>query len=348
MTLEPSPEPRSFLDGPRRLIAILIEGYATLNRRLWVLVVPIGLDLFLWLGPRLIVRQFAAAILGILSSEQGMNPSLGALWGAQFDPALLSRWGEQTNLFQLLAAPLLPVPLPGFSIPLISTLLPNLSNPAWPGFTPQAWDPPAGLVAGPLPLAILAVGLLLGAFYQLPLADCVRGSNESGVRMLRRVPRAWWRMLALTAMGLLAGGAFLVLSALFTGVATVIHPSLGGLVVYVVLALILFALLFLYFTPQALLLSWVPPLRAVHYSVQVVRHSFWSSVGFVLLVWLVRAGTGSLWQYLSAHPLGMLASIMANAYITTGLAAASLIFYRERLRDWLAAEESGQKRGRVL
>ena len=36
-----------FLEGVRRLLNILVEGYATLNRRLWVLVIPIGLDLYL-------------------------------------------------------------------------------------------------------------------------------------------------------------------------------------------------------------------------------------------------------------------------------------------------------------
>lgn len=347
--MEPSAQPRSFLDGPRRLIAALVEGYATLNRRLWVLAVPLGLDLFLWLGPRLVPSRLVEAILAPLSPAQMTNTDLPSPLGLPpFDPSLLREVGERGNLFHLLAAPLLPVPLPGFPIPLIPALLPSLSSPAWPGFTPQAWDPPAGLVAGPLPLALLALGLLLGVLYQVPLADLVRGSNESGVHMLRRVPRAWWRMLILTVLGLLAGGAFLLLSALFTGIATILHPSLGSLVAYVVLALLLFALLFLYFTPQALLLSWVSPRRAVYYSVRVVRHSLWGSVGFVLLTWLVRVGTVSLWQYLSAHPLGMLAGILANAYITTGLAAAGLIFYRERLRDWLAAQGSGQERGRVV
>lgn len=346
--VEPISGPASFLDGPRRVIATLVQGFAILNRRLWVLVVPIGLDLFLWLGPRIVPRQLAESALAALSAEAPTTSALATILGSQqLDPTLLRDLGERTNLFHLLSAPLVPVPLLSFSIPLNPLLLPNLTDPAWPGFTPQSWAPPPGLVVL-LPLVILVLGLLLGTLYQLPLADLVRGSNEGGMTMLRRVPRAWWRMTVLAALGLLISGAFLLLGTAMVETASVLSPFLGGVFVYALMALVLFALLFLYFAPQAVLLSWVQPLRGVFYSVRVVRHSFWSSLGFMLLVWLVRVGTVSLWQYVSVHPLGLLLAILANAYITAGLATATLVFYRSRLREWLAAAEAGQKGGKVV
>jgi hypothetical protein len=57
---------------------------------------------------------------------------------------------------------------------------------------------------------------------------------------------------------------------------------------------------------------------------------------------MIRIGTISLWQRFANWSLGIALAILVNAYIVSGLATASLLFFRERLRTWLAKRQAGQ------
>jgi hypothetical protein len=91
---------------------------------------------------------------------------------------------------------------------------------------------------------------------------------------------------------------------------------------------------YLYFVPDAIFVSQVGPLRAVRNSVLVVRGSFWSAVGIIVLVTVLLLGMGRVWELLAGTlpgPLGVGVGILGNAYIASGIIAASMGFYRERI-----------------
>lgn len=313
----------SLLQGLRQIIQTFVEGYTTLNRRLWVLAIPIGLDLFLWLGPWISPQQASDSLAGAFQA----NAYLEAEQAAQAVTAL-REWGQQTNLTHVLSTLLLPALIPGLEAP--ATL---------GGYAQPYWMPAAAWVVTLIPLLGLALGLLLWSLYLLPLADLVRESGERGVIMLRRVPRVWWRMALLVVMVLLAGGLFLLVAGLLTLVAGLFSAGAAMLLLWASGAMVLWVTFYVYFTPSAILFSGVNPWRAMLYSAQVVRSGVWSSLGFILLSLVVRAGTVALWQHLAGHPVGVLAGILLNAYVVSGLAAAGLVFYRDRLRLLLAREK---------
>lgn len=316
--------------GFRQLIAVLIEGYTTLNQRPWVLAVPVGLDLFLWLGPRILPLRLAQLLA---SFWEARAPTM--VDSLQIDPDLLAQgtavlleWGKQTNLTHLLAASLTPL------------LLPRLSAPALPGYTPPAWAPALGWILLPIPLALVALGLLFWTLFLVPIADLVRGSYEDSAPMLRRVAVIWGHVLQLLGAILIGGFLLLPLAGLLASTISLLSPLLGAAMIYLLMGTILWAAFYLYFTPSAILVSGVGPWRAIRYSWAVVRSNLWPSLGFLSLVSLVRLGTASLWQGVAGHPLGVLAGILGNAYIVGGLATGGLIFYRNRLRAWLADQRA--------
>ncbi len=318
---------KRLVDGLRHLIDILIEGFVTLNHRLWVLVIPIGLDLFLWAGPRISPQRLAEALIAAVGGMAQVDPTMASQLTTR-----LQDWGSHANLAHLLAAPLTPA------------LLPRLSTAALPS-VPLVWTPSIGwmvLVA----LLALPTSLLLWSLYMAPLTDLVRGSGESGVVMLQRIPRIWGSMLMLLGMGLVAAFCFLTVALLLLMITAMLLPALGLLVFYLCATAALWILLYFYFTPEAILFSAVKPLQALVYSLQIVRSNLAAGLGFVLLTYMIRIGTAALWQRLAGQPLGVLAGILANAYVVSGLATAGLVFYRERLRRWLAAD--GQKERTLL
>ncbi len=310
------------LEGVRRLFSILVEGFATLNRRLWVLVVPVGLDLFLWLGPRVSLRRLVEPLATMLQqSPQADAESIVAL----------QEWGAHANLIGLLADPLTGV------------LVPRLAEAAPAVRTAPAWEPAPFLlfVAG---LAALALLLFAWSLYLVPLADLVRGSREGGLAMLRRVPGTWWRMAAFVGLVLGAGGGLLLGLSVVAMLGELLIPGVTILLALVAGTTLLWGVLLLYLAPAAVLVSAVNPWRAIVYSLRLARYRLWPLLGFLLLTTVVRTGIATLGGRLAGQPLLLLLAILVNGYVAAGLAAAGLVFYREMLRDWLG----GQTRGNVV
>jgi hypothetical protein len=67
-------------------------------------------------------------------------------------------------------------------------------------------------------------------------------------------------------------------------------------------------------------------------SVMLVRHSFWTTLGFILTTSLISMGMGLLLSQLAVSgPIGMIIAAPVNAFLSTGMVMALLVFYRTRL-----------------
>jgi len=75
---------------------------------------------------------------------------------------------------------------------------------------------------------------------------------------------------------------------------------------------------------------------AVWRSINVVVRNFWGTVGLWLLTQFILVGFSLIWQRLSQWPLGGFIGIIGNAYLATGLIAASIYFYQDRCAKWQA------------
>ena len=176
--------------------------------------------------------------------------------------------------------------------------------------------------------------MLLGSLYYAILAQEVREDTVSLTRVVRQAVRSWLRvllyLLLLAGLGVLFGlpVGFLAISA------ALLSPALGSLVLSAIMMGIIWFGIYLFFVPDAIFLSQVGPLQAVKNSVAVVRTYFWPTVSIVVLITLVLLGMGRVWEFASeriAKPWGVGLGIFGNAYIASGLVAASMVFYRERI-----------------
>jgi hypothetical protein len=99
--------------------------------------------------------------------------------------------------------------------------------------------------------------------------------------------------------------------------------------------------LFLYFVAAAIASDGVGLGQAVRRSLVVVMQNFWSTVGLIVLTGLILLGFQFIFQRLAEiGPVAIIASILANAILLTGLTAARLIFYRDRLLRIAVAQQS--------
>jgi hypothetical protein len=106
---------------------------------------------------------------------------------------------------------------------------------------------------------------------------------------------------------------------------------LGSLVASLWLAFVIWLLFTAWFSFDAVIMSGVGPIRALLTSLFIVQRSFWSAIGLYLIGSLILAGLNVIWQMLSASSVGLILAMAGSAYISCGLAAAHMIFYRDRL-----------------
>lgn len=302
------------------LIDTLSNGYGVVNRHPWVVLIPILLDLFLWLGPQVTVARLVSQTL---SRMVGFGPR-GA-WGVdQAQQRDLVEAVEGYNLLAALAPSVVGVPS------LVASL--GVRNPL------QATPLDNWGVAGAVLLGSVLGGMLLGSLYYAILAQQVRDGAVAPTRLLGLALRSWTRVLLYL---LLLGGLALLFGlpiGFLAVVAAQVSPELGSLAASAAMVALVWAGIYLFFVPEAIFMSQVGPLQAVKNSVAVVRLGFWRALGIMLLITVVLLGMGRVWELAARSPWGLGLGILGNAYIASGLIAASMGFYWERI----GAAGSGQ------
>jgi hypothetical protein len=88
--------------------------------------------------------------------------------------------------------------------------------------------------------------------------------------------------------------------------------------------------IYLFFVISAMAVSDAGLLEAIRRSVILLRENFWSALALVVLVVFLDQGLARMvWSGLMVGPLAPLA-IAANAYVSTSLLAASMVYYQDR------------------
>jgi hypothetical protein len=190
-------------------------------------------------------------------------------------------------------------------------------------------------------LLMILLGTLLGCLYFGVLGQQVRDGRVVGASLARRVWFYWLSVLAF--LGIVIGISLVVAIpvSLAVGLIDLIAPGIG--VVLMVLAVAgagivrVLAMIYLFFLVYAIVLSEAGPVRAAVNSTRVVASSFWSSVGFILVVIVISRGMQVVWSGLTGSAAGTFVGILGNAYIQTGLVAASMLYYQSRVSRLPAA-----------
>jgi hypothetical protein len=308
------------------IIDTLSAGFQIVNRAPWVLAVPIALDLLLWLGPRLSIATLAGRAVAGMST---MVTQAGAAAGAAAE-------GQVEGFRQGLEA-----------LQTLASTFNMLSLLAFGGFALESAVPPeqggaAGqveLLSGGLVLllaiVLLVLGIGLAALWLGGIAQLVRDGQLSAARLFVKLPRYWLSIIGFLA--LLIGGAIAITLPLLllAAVAQLFVPALGTfLTLFVAVALqllVIWSLLYLFFFADAVVVSEVGPIRAAANSIKVVSLNFWATLGFIIITWVIMRGLHIIWQSLAQAPVGLALAIFGNGYVESGLAAASMLFYRNRI-----------------
>lgn len=297
------------------VIDSLSAGFGVVNQRPWLILLPVLLDLFFLFGPRVSV----APIVGHLLAQPGIERAFAARSDQSIEATrrqVLSA-ADDFNLLSLLSPGVGNVPS---IVPLLglgtgrSTLIESAGT------------------AVVMVLAALVLGALLGSVFRALIAQQV----SDGELHVRRVPgeavAAWLRLLGFALLVLAVGTVVVLGLAFVTALLTIFAGPLGTFATALVVTLLLWAQLYLFFAQDAIFISRVGPLAAIRRSAAVFRANTWATIGIAVLITIILLGMAQVWVMLAERASwGLALGIVGNAYIASGLVAASMLFYRERV-----------------
>jgi hypothetical protein len=304
------------------VIDCLSAGYRYLGWRLELILIPIVLDLLLWLGPRFNVAplfdQFAVSY-GELAATEGVTPEIGQMVSQLSDS--IRQMGEGSNLLNgFVSGALLHVP----GLPAVGTdWLPRYSIDITSVGEAAIWW-----------LVFSLLGLLLGVIYltllarRLPIGSV---AGASGGQVAVAVLRHWLQVIGFVIVVSLALLVVYLPISFIVGLMMLASPAFGSAAAALAGVLTLIVFFYLYFVTVALIMDNVPLNVAIMRSMRLVQENFWPTLGFILLSNLIGLGIALLLVQLAN--IGMWAALVAivvNAYIGTGLSMALLVFYRSR------------------
>lgn len=296
------------------LIDTISFGYTVLNRRLWVVAIPIILDIYLWVGKQLSL----APVLVRLHDKI----TLLATW-------LVDDTSQQENLvINLINAdmrapltflnyiPVLPIPLLQQSGVRTTDQVISLHH-------------IAGAIASVLVVNILA--LLVSSVFLTILTSGITCERCVIPHCLGRAAKATARMvgffLVLALLAFLFAFPFLV----FTVVIVSYLPESTTPVLLTWLFIWFWVYVYTSFAIEAIIINQVGPVRALILSITFVQHNMFSTLGLLLLSAVMISGMGVIWEVIAHTQVGLPFAMAGSAYIGSGLVAARLVFFQQRM-----------------
>ena len=312
------------LPPPPGVIGSLRAGFEAVSSHVKLILFPLALDLWLWLGPRLSVDGLLSPYLKFLfeQARRGMSApaDLQRIAGAQasFMEALerfnlLSLFGKLVTFpigVSSLIAETMPVATPygGQRVMQISSL---------PGFV--------GLV-----FLFVLVSWVGGGLYFRWVSETALGNVEAGISSVQAILQTF----ILSAIWFIGLMIVTVPFLLVLTVLALISPALANGAVFIMLMLSFWVIVPLFFTPHGIFVRRQNAFYSILSSLRMARFTLPTSGMFVLSAFLLYRGLNYLWSVPSNDSWMLLVGIAGHAFITTALLAASFVYYRD-MNAWL-------------
>jgi hypothetical protein len=302
--------------APPRLIGSLRAGFDTVASHIGLIVFPVVLDFFIWFGPHFSLKSLLLPMIDSVMQLPGMNaPELADLMRTAHDV-----WLAIANEFNL-ASSLRTYPIG----------IPSLEASQFPQRTP---------FGGPLVLPIQSFWGVIGIWLVLSILGLLAGSLYFGAIARALAIRPYGKILGestwaatqtiFLTLGWLALILVITMPAFFVvTILSLFSMALAQASVFVIGVLVVWLLVPLLFSPHGIFLFHQNAFTSMLTSVRVVRYLLPGTGMFFLAVVVLSQGLDILWQGPADTSWMSVVGIVGHAFITTGLIAASFVYYRD-------------------
>ncbi len=305
------------LPPPPGAIGAIKAGLDVISTHLSAILLPLALDLFLWFGPRLSVKNIFSAMYAqmiVFYETNGM-------------PVDILKQGE-TQMMQALSQFNLLAFLRTFPVG-VSSLMQGKTVEVTPlGMQTVveigSWTSLVGWL-----VVLTLLGWTLGAVYFLSVSRLV-GRPDAPRPFVRTITHSLLFSIGFMLLLFLLGMPVLVVLTLLN----LLGPSVMQTGLFVIMLFASWLVVPIFFTPHGIFMRGDNALRSVLTSLRMSRFTLPSASMFVLALFLTAQGLNILWSVPTADSWMLLVGIAGHAFVTTALLAASFIYYRD-MNMWL-------------
>ncbi|MCA9996549.1 MAG: hypothetical protein KDE56_12410 [Anaerolineales bacterium] len=315
--------------------ATLAAGFDLTTKNMWLLILPILLDCFYWLGPRLSFSALFESLMQLLLSEFQQEAALQAFSSDLFTQI------PATNLFTSISLPFIGVPALMLTTPdktpLVMSIIEIQSLSSW-----------VGLLMG-----LLMVGLFLSTVYFTLMgrvamlrvaAGVVTRGNVTAVLpnditdhtlwqfgdIAERIWHVWPRLLTLGLAFFLFLLILYIPSVIVGTILALLVGPLGFVTLFLVPLVGMWVVIYLSFVPHGLTRNGRSLRRAIVESSMIVHNQLSTVLSLLLTVWLINATIDSLLLWAEDGTWFTLIAIIGHAFISTSTLMATYVFYQDR------------------
>lgn len=310
--------------GPPKLLQSFVDGFNTVASHIWLILPPLLLDLFLWFGPRLSLKDLLMPFIDRVSAELNttMTATAEMLAALKATRQIWETMAENSNL--LVALRSYPI-----GVPSLISAMGTVANPIGTPLTREVGD-----ISWAIGIAILLtiLGIFLGSFYLEFITRAIVA--EKGGFDFRRAIKTAFRILVLTFLLYALLVAVGIPALIFVGLISLFNASVGQVVMMVGGLFLLWLAMPMVFSAHGIILSREKVLASVMTSIRLVRFFLPSTGLFILTTLLVDQGLSLLWRSAPGGTWLVLAGIFGHAFISTALFSSSFVFYQGGLR-WM-------------
>ena len=311
---------------PPGVIGSLKAGFELVSSHVILILMPLVVDLFLWLGPRLGVSEVLGPVYQMVFNQvrRGLaSPEeIRQLSAVQ---ELFNEGLQRYNLLSLIAR------LQTFPIGISSLLAKTMPVESPLGIQTATQVSSALSLMGMIFLLVL-MGLVIGALY----FRWVSGATLGGRGAYISIPRAILQTLVLSFVWFIFLAMLSVPVMLFLTMLALISPALASIGLFVLVLIAFWLVVPFFFTPHGIFIRRQNAFRSIYSSFRMARFSLPTSALFVFSTFILTTGLNYLWSVPSSNSWMTLVGITGHAFITTALLAASFVYYRD-MNGWLQA-----------
>ncbi len=308
---------------PPKLIPTLIKGFNTIANHWYLIFFPILLDVLIWLGPKLKVKNLLADTVAFFTEYMQKVSPPEMIDTVNASQPFWNQLLDQLNLTATLRT--IPVGIPS----LIARELP-ITSPL--GSTQMIVEMPnINWVFAALGLFLL-VGVLLGSLYFLLISRVTAPASDR--LTFKDILASYGQSLVMYCLLIIVLAIISIPMTMVLAVLASISFGMGQIFIMMALFAVLWLIMPLVFSPHGIFVLKQKALPSMLISVRLVRLFLPGTGMFIFLCLLISEGMNMLWTLPEANSWMTLIGIGGHGFVITGLLAASFIYYRDGLR-WM-------------
>jgi len=309
---------------PPGVIASLQAGFDIVSSRIALIVVPLLLDMFLWLGPRVSVGDLFSVVLAnwIAFFRRNGLPAQELAMYTTNAPAMMDTADKFNWLIWMRTFPI--------GVPAMMFDLPKEMPVQTPLGTQVVVQVPSLLWMIGWVLSLTVIGWMLGGWYFRLVAGASLGENEAGIDL----GRAFFQTILLSVVWRIGSTILLIPVVFVIALFVAISPLVAQVIAFLIMFFAFWLVVPLMFMPHGIFVRRQNALISILSSLRMARFTLPTSSMFIMGGFILWFGLDYLWKIPANDSWLMLVGIAGHAFIVTTLLAASFVYYRD-MNDWL-------------